>query len=292
MDSHTEYQTLIDAPSLAALLSAVPLAVKAAAKPVLLDCRSNLMQPGAGLAAYRQGHLPGAHHADMDSQLSSPITASSGRHPLPDPGRFAQQLGEWGVDSETQVIVYDDMGGAMASRAWWLLRWMGHTQVAVLDGGIGAWTGAGGELSGEVESAEAVAPYPYRLHPDWVVDSDTVLANISARKFTLIDARNAERFRGEQEPIDPVAGHVPGAMNRPLPDNLTANGLFKSAEQLRAEWDALLDGISPNDVVTMCGSGVTACHLLLSLEIAGLPGARVYAGSWSEWIRDDQRPLV
>ena len=282
-----DYRTLIDAQSLVTLLSAAD----AGAKPVLLDCRSNLMQPSAGLAAYRQGHLPGAHHADMDADLSSPITATSGRHPLPEPDQFAQQLGDWGIGADTQVVVYDDMGGAMASRAWWLLRWMGHTQVAVLNGGITAWIGADGELSDDTEAARVCAPYPYRLSPDWVVDSDTVLANIADPKLILIDARNAERFRGEQEPIDPVAGHVPGALNRPLPDNLTDKGLFKSTEQLRAEWDALLDGVSPNDVVTMCGSGVTACHLLLSLEIAGLPGARVYAGSWSEWIRDNQRPV-
>ncbi|MEH6650242.1 MAG: sulfurtransferase [Motiliproteus sp.] len=287
-----DYRTLIDAQSLAALLNADSLTAKsAAAKPVLLDCRSNLMQPGAGLAAYQKGHLPGARHADMDTELSSSITATSGRHPLPDPEGFARQLGEWGIDTQTQVIVYDDMGGAMASRAWWLLRWMGHEQVAVLNGGVPAWVDAGGELSSAVESSMVTTPYPYRLNPSWVVDSDTVQANIADPKFTLIDARNAERFRGEQEPIDPIAGHVPGALNRPLPDNLTDKGLFKSAEQLRMEWDLLLDGVSPNDVVTMCGSGVTACHLLLSLEVAGLPGARVYAGSWSEWIRDDKRPV-
>ncbi len=292
-----DYSTLIDPQSLAAVLAVAD----AAAKPVLLDCRTNLMQPGAGFALYQQGHIPGAHHADMDNDLSSPITPTSGRHPLPDPDQFAQQLGSWGIGSDTQVIVYDDMGGAMAARAWWLLRWMGHSRVALLDGGLPAWIGAGGALSTEVKPPVSCAPYPFRLNPSWLVDSDRVLANITEPAFILVDARNAERFRGEQEPIDPVAGHVPAALNRPLPDNLTDQGLFKSAEQLRAEWLTLLVGargddaiaaeVSADDVVAMCGSGVTACHLLLSLEIAGLTGARVYAGSWSEWIRDAQRPV-
>tara|TARA_R110002167_G_scaffold109_4_gene737 strand:+ start:3172 stop:4041 length:870 start_codon:yes stop_codon:yes gene_type:complete len=283
-----DYRTLIDALSLEAGLNIAADGVKR----VLLDCRFNLLQPDAGLALYRQGHIPGALYAHLDNDLSGPITAQSGRHPLPDPKRLAMRLGEWGICPDTQVVVYDDMGGAMAARAWWLLRWLGHERVAVLDGGFQAWVATEGAVSEEAATATDCAPYPYRFNADQVVSSEAVLANLQQPVFTLVDARSAERFHGEQEPIDPVAGHVPGALNRALSENLTAEGLFKSAEQLRTEWLALLDGTAPEAVVAMCGSGVTACHLLLSLELAGLKGARVYAGSWSEWIRDQQRPVA
>ncbi|MEH6823188.1 MAG: sulfurtransferase [Motiliproteus sp.] len=282
-----DYRTLIDASSLEAGLN-----VAVGGKRVLLDCRFNLMQPDAGLALYRQGHIPGAVYAHLDKDLSSPITASSGRHPLPDPQHLAQRLGEWGICADTQVVVYDDMGGAMAARAWWLLRWLGHERVAVLDGGFQAWVATDGAISEEAIAPIACASYPLQLQPGWVVGTEAVVANLQKPLFSLVDARSLERFRGEQEPIDPVAGHVPGALNRPLPDNLTTTGRFKSAEQLRAEWLALLGEVQPEAVVAMCGSGVTACHLLLSLELAGLPGARLYAGSWSEWIRDVGRPVA
>lgn len=286
-----DYRTLIDAPSLEAGLNIAVDGVKR----VVLDCRFNLMQPDAGLALYRQGHIPGALYAHLDNDLSSPILPTSGRHPLPDPDRLAQRLGEWGICPDTQVVVYDDMGGAMAARAWWLLRWLGHERVAVLDGGFPAWVATDGAVSAEQPNQPAAPQpcesYPYQLNADWLVSTQDIVANLSVAEFSLVDARTAERFRGEQEPIDPIAGHIPGALNRPLPDNLTAMGTFKPAEQLRSEWLALLGPVPVAEVVAMCGSGVTACHLLLSLEVAGLNGARIYAGSWSEWIRAADRPV-
>jgi thiosulfate/3-mercaptopyruvate sulfurtransferase len=285
-----DYRTLIDASTLQQTLQQ-DLADNRAPNWVLLDCRFNLIQPDAGRALYRQGHIPTAQYADLNLDLSSPITATSGRHPLPDPKRLAQRLGQWGIGPDTQVVVYDDMGGAMASRGWWLLRWLGHDRVALLDGGLPAWIAAGGELSAAASQPAPCAAYPLALHRNWVVGCEAVVANLAGQSFTLIDARNVERFRGEQEPIDPVAGRVPGALNRPVPDNLTATGRFKPADQLRVEWLALLGDVESDQVVTMCGSGVTACHLLLSLELAGLSGARLYAGSWSEWIRDANRPV-
>ena len=277
------YRTLIDAASLQTHLGDPGW--------VLLDCRFDLMQPNAGREAYQQGHLPGARYADLNQDLSDPVTGHSGRHPLPDPQRLANQLGAWGITPESQVLVYDDMAGAMAARAWWLLRWLGHERVVLLDGGLPAWLEAGGEITPSLPEPDDCGPYPVTLQP-WVVDTEAVVVNLEQQGFTLIDARTAERFDGEQEPIDPVAGHIPGALNRPLPDNLTDHGTFKTAEQLRQEWHGLLEGRSAEDCVAMCGSGVTACHLLLSLELAGLTGARLYAGSWSEWIVDPGRPVA
>ena len=283
-----DYRTLINAPSLEAGLNVCAAGIKR----VVLDCRFNLMQPEAGLELYRQGHIPGAIYAHLDRDLSSAITPQSGRHPLPDPQQLAQRLGEWGIDVNTQVVVYDDMGGAMAARAWWLLRWLGHERVAVLDGGFPAWVATEGAVSDEPVAPTPCDPYPYRMASDAVITTAEVLTNLQTPTFTLIDARNAERFYGEQEPIDPVAGHVPGALNRPLSASLTTTGTFKTAAQLRAEWLVLLENHQPETLVAMCGSGVTACHLLLALEVAGLPGARLYAGSWSEWIRDTDRPIA
>ncbi|RDE25358.1 sulfurtransferase [Motiliproteus coralliicola] len=259
---------------------------------VILDCRSQLLDPEAGEKLYREGHIPGAIHADMEKDLSSPITDDSGRHPLPDPFDFAVQLRQWGIDDGTQVVVYDDMNGAMAVRAWFLLRWLGHERVAVLDGGLPAWQAVSGELSDNEAQTTPVKGGPVVLHNDWLVDTAKVQANLDNPSFTLIDARAAERFAGEQEPIDPVAGHVPGALNRPLTDNLNAEGRFKTAKQLKDEWQQLLGEVEAEDTVMMCGSGVTACHHLLALEIAGLKGARLYPGSWSEWIRDPARPVA
>jgi len=278
-----DYRTLIDVETLQQRLND--------ARTVLLDCRFSLADPGAGRQAYRAGHIPGAHFADLERDLSAPIDAASGRHPLPDPTLLAQRLAAWGVDAATQVVVYDDLGGAMAARCWWLLRWLGHDAVALLDGGLPAWRAAGLPLSSAIP-APAAAYVDLRLRANWVVDSDAVVANLRAPQFVLVDARAPERFRGEQEPIDPVAGHVPGALNRPLGSNLATDGRFKPAARLRTEWRALLGQRAVADAVMMCGSGVTACHHLLALEVAGLGGARLYAGSWSEWIRDPARPVA
>ncbi|MFC6671776.1 sulfurtransferase [Marinobacterium aestuariivivens] len=256
----------------------------------LLDCRFSLADTGYGRRVYGEGHIAGARFLDLDRDLSSPVGPRTGRHPLPVPGRLNARLRQCGVGPGVQVVVYDDCGGAMAARAWWLLRWLGHDAVALLDGGYPAWLALGGETQ-QTPPADADSGWRAECDGQAVVDVDEVEAGLRAPAFTLVDARSAERFRGEQEPIDPVAGHIPGSLNRPLSENL-AGGLFKEAAQLRLEWQALLGDRDPASVVHLCGSGVTACHNLLSMEVAGLAGSRLYAGSWSEWIRDPARPVA
>ena len=259
---------------------------------VVVDCRFDLSDPEAGRRAYREGHIPGARYAHLNEDLSGPVTPVSGRHPLPDPHRLAERLGHWGIGEDSQVVVYDDMGGAIAARLWWLLGWLGHRACAVLNGGLPAWRTKGLPLSVDVP-----APHEgtYRvLHEDalaWV-DAGYVLANIVSRYSLLIDARAASRFRGEAEPIDPVAGHVPGAVNLPLEGNLDERQRFRDPDSLKTQFAAVLGDRPPSCAVHMCGSGVTACHNLLAMEIAHLPGSRLYAGSWSEWIRDPTRPVA
>ncbi|MEM1125124.1 MAG: sulfurtransferase [Bacteroidota bacterium] len=247
---------------------------------VVIDCRFRLSDPAYGRRAHAAGHIPGAVYAHLNDDLSGPVVpGQTGRHPLPDPQRLAYQLGRWGVHKEAQVVAYDDLGGAIASRLWWLLRWLGHRAVAVLDGGWDAWTHAGLPI-------ETVAPVPAsrrftpHLHPHLIADADEVAAGVPC----LLDARAAERYRGEHEPIDPVAGHIPGALNTPFKDSLTAAGFMRSPEALRTRFGPVLAGRAPEDTVVYCGSGVTACHVLLAMAHAGLEGARLYPGSWSEWI--------
>ena len=263
----------------------------------VIDCRFDLADPEGGRRAYLQGHIPGARYADLNRDLSAPVSASSGRHPLPAPAAFASTLQRLGVARATQVIAYDDSGGAFAARAWWLLRWMGHEAVAVLDGGIKAWISSGGRLeSGEAEPS-AAAPrgndgLAVRVDAAAVIDAAEVAARLKDPDFLLIDARAAERFAGSVEPIDTVAGHVAGAVNQPFSANLGADGRFLPAAELQRLWQQRLAGRRPEQVAAMCGSGVTACHNLLSLELAGFRGAKLYAGSWSEWIRDPSRPIA
>jgi len=256
---------------------------------IVFDCRFNLMAPEAGQQAYCLHHIPGAGYLHLDKDLSSPITACSGRHPLPDPTQLGRTLAAAGVTEQTQVVVYDDCGGAMAARAWWLLRWLGHAAVAVLDGGYSAWEHKF-PCSADLP-VKNPATFSGEQKPPMTVDVEQLQASLAAAEILLVDARSTERFKGEAEPIDPVAGHVPGAINRPLTDNLD-NGHFKSAHQLKSEWLSLLQGTEPDSVVHMCGSGVTACHNQLAMEIAGLSGSRIYPGSWSEWVRDAARPVV
>ncbi len=260
----------------------------------IFDCRFDLAAPARGEQAHAETHLPDAFYAHLDRDLSDPITPQSGRHPLPDTDRLCDWLGSHGVSRNTQVIVYDDTGGTMAVRLWWLLRWLGHDRVAVLDGGWQAWLQAGLPL--QTSPPGAVEAVTFDGSPDWqqVVNTDTLNRQVQegGDAFQLMDARTAERFRGEAEPIDPVAGHIPGAMNLPLQDNLNQDGSFKSKESLRTLYTRALAGRSPDSVVAMCGSGVTACHNLLAMELAGLHGGRLYAGSWSEWIRDPLRPVA
>ena len=257
---------------------------------VVVDCRFNLMDAEAGRRAYRESHLPGARYAHLDEDLSSPITPTTGRHPLPDPKRLASKLGDWGIGPETQVVAYDDMGGMLAAaRLWWLLRWLGHTTAAVLDGGFLAWQRAGLPLTTELPT---VQPTEFSGRPDDRLWLTTAQVQALPSANVLLDARISARFRGEMEPIDPVAGHIPGAVNLPTEGHLTADGHFLPPAELRARFIAALGKRPPTTVVHSCGSGVTACHNLLAMETAGLHGSRLYAGSWSEWIRDPARPVA
>jgi len=256
----------------------------------VVDCRFDLQRPDAGKSAWCEAHIPGAVYAHLERDLSGAITPHAGRHPLPDPDRLAERLGEWGIGADTQVVAYDASGGAMAARLWWLLRWLGHERVAVLDGGWQAWRARGYATEDQAPVVSRV-DFPRRAPLTVPVDAGSVLANMNgAADWRLVDARGAERFRGDIEPIDPVAGHIPGAANRPYTGNLDANGKFLAPEMLRERFQLFaLD--AADHVVHYCGSGVTACHNALAMEHAGLPGSCLYAGSWSEWIRDPSRPV-
>lgn len=256
----------------------------------LFDCRHDLARPDAGAQAYREGHLPGAQFLPLDRDLSGPRTGSNGRHPLPDPALLATKLGRCGVANDTQVVAYDAAGGMYAARLWWLLRWLGHDRVAVLDGGMPAWQRAGHALTAEVPAVQP-AVLEVRRH-ETPIDATYLLTHLTDPQLLLLDARGADRFRGENETLDPVAGHIPGAVNRPFRLNLDADGSFKPAKQLRRELEELLRDRPAQNIVAYCGSGVSACHNLLALEIAGWRGARLYAGSWSEWCSDASRPVA
>ncbi|MEI7613144.1 MAG: sulfurtransferase [Betaproteobacteria bacterium] len=257
----------------------------------VFDCRHQLANVQYGESAYAEGHLPGAFFMHMDRDLSGPLTGSNGRHPLPDPQVFAAKLGAAGVSRQTQVVVYDDVGGMIAGRLWWMLRWLGHENVALLDGGLPQWVKEGRALTSEVPKFSP-AVFAAEVHSDWTVTSADLLTNIQSNQFCVIDARAPDRFRGENETIDPVGGHIPGARNRFCKDNLNADGLFRPAAELRREFLGLLAGVSPEMAVMQCGSGVTACHNQLAMEIAGLHGAKIYPGSWSEWSSDPSRPVA
>jgi thiosulfate/3-mercaptopyruvate sulfurtransferase len=277
------YTTLIDAATLGTLLGRDDL--------VLFDCRFDLGNVHWGEAEYAAGHLPGAFYLHLDRDLSSAITPVSGRHPLPDPDTFARRMAALGVGTGSQVVAYDQGNGAHAARLWWLLRWIGFRDVAVLDGGMAAWRAAALPLDTAVaKPAPRVLPVAVN-HAAWV-SSERVNDLRQRPQSLLIDARGAERFAGRNETIDPVAGHVPGARNHPFLSNLGSDGKFLEGALLRQRWQTVLGSLPPDAVIAMCGSGVTACHNLLALEHAGLPGGRLYAGSWSEWIRDPDRPVA
>jgi len=255
----------------------------------LFDCRHELTQPGLGAAQYAEGHIPGAVHAHMDRDLAAPPNGTNGRHPLPSPEAFAAWLGRQGLRPTDQVVAYDASGGTAAARLWWMLRWLGHEAVAVLDGGFNAWRKEGRPVTASVPRIEPTR-YPGKPRADAEVDAARIVAHLGHADMMIIDARSAERYRGEKEPIDPVAGRIPGSRNRFCGLNLAPDGRFKDAATLRSEFDALLDGLVPGAVVHSCGSGVAACHNLLAMEVAGLSGSRLYPGSWSEWIADPARP--
>jgi thiosulfate/3-mercaptopyruvate sulfurtransferase len=258
----------------------------------VFDCRFDLADPGAGECRYVEAHIPGARHAHLDHHLSSPITPCSGRHPLPDMDALCRWLGEQGVTPETRVVAYDDSLQMFSTRLWWLLRQLGHEQVAVLDGGWSGWLAAGAPVDRAPPRTAPRPPYPGRFNTASVVGSDTVLSNLENPRYLLIDVRAAERYRGEIEPIDPVAGHIPGAINRPLDGNLDAAGRFLPPEAIRARYASLFASWPAGRQVYMCGSGVSACQPLLALHQAGLGIPKLYAGSWSEWIRDPTRPVA
>ncbi len=276
------FTTLIDCEQLAAHLDDPEW--------VVVDCRFDLLRPEAGRAAYAEAHIAGAQYAHLEEDLSSPITPQSGRHPLPVAQELASKLEQWGVGHGSQVVVYDAAGGAIAARLWWLLRWMGHAAVAVLDGGFPAWS-RGSYPIANLASPRAPAMFMASAEAGLWVDTAYVEREIVyGRRMLLIDARAAVRFRGEHEPVDVIAGHVPGAVNMPYAANMDEQGHFLSADRLRDRFATVLLRMPPSRVVCMCGSGVTACHTLLAMEVAGLPGAKLYPGSWSEWIRDELRP--
>jgi thiosulfate/3-mercaptopyruvate sulfurtransferase len=257
---------------------------------VVVDVRHQLADPGYGERAYAAGHVPGAVFLHCDRDLSGSTTGHNGRHPLPERAALAATLARCGIGPATQVVAYDDAQGMIAGRLWWLLRWLGHDRVAVLDGGLQAWQAAGGALTPLVPAGVATT---LQLRPGCeTVAAGYLLERLGTPRLHLVDARSPDRFRGENETIDPVAGHVPGAVNRFFRDNLQSDGRFKPAAVLRAEWLALLAGAPPEQVVHQCGSGVSACHNLLAMEIAGLGGSRLYPGSWSEWCADCGRPVA
>jgi thiosulfate/3-mercaptopyruvate sulfurtransferase len=260
-------------------------------KTAVLDCRFDLKNPGAGRLTYLAGHIPGARYADLNRDLSSHVTADSGRHPLPSPAALAAFFNAAGIGGDTQVVAYDEANGSMAARAWWLLGWMGHRCAAVLDGGFAACGPVEAGSGPPPKPGAAPGAVPARASPDAVATSAEVEAMRSDSRRLLVDARAPERFAGVVEPLDQVAGHVPGAVNHPFTANLNAQGHFLPPDELRALWWQRLAGRSPGDMIAMCGSGVTACHNLLAMASAGLPGAKLYAGSWSEWIRDPRRPV-
>lgn len=258
---------------------------------VVVDCRFTLSDTEAGRRAYAAAHIPGARYAHLEEDLSGPVTATSGRHPLPDPQRLARKFGEWGIRHDTQLVVYDDSFGAMAARLWWLARWFGLESVALLDGGLPRWQREGHPLTAELPVITPTTCRPSVRQNLWV---DAACAAVAAKdpNWLLIDARAEERFNGERETIDPVAGHIPGAINVPYEDNLHLSGRLSAPEELRELYLAQMGAVPSDQVVLMCGSGVTACHNILAMEHAGLPGAKLYVGSWSQWITDPSRPVA
>jgi thiosulfate/3-mercaptopyruvate sulfurtransferase len=257
---------------------------------VIVDCRHDLTDVEAGARAYRAAHLPGAIFMHLDRDLSGAKTGRNGRHPLPEVAALASTLGRAGIDGSTQVIAYDQNNGAWASRLWWLLHWLGHDAAAVLDGGLDQWVAEGRPVGSEISAARTAKFVPKQ--PARTASAGEILRHLDDDTLLVLDARAAERYRGEVEPIDPVAGHIPGARNRPYTENLAAQGTFKPAELLRSEFEAALGDRSPSAVVHQCGSGVTSCHNALAMAVAGLPGSRLYPGSWSEWIADPARPVA
>lgn len=282
----SSFTTLIEPAALAAHMND--------SKWVVVDCRHDLMNLAAGREAYAAGHIPGAVFADMETELSGAKRDAAGnfrgRHPLPEQDAFIELLRGWGVDDDTQVVAYDAHGGMYAARLWWMLRWVGHGAVAVLDGGLSAWQAAGQAVVTDAPAPRARGGIAARPALVTTVDVNAILHNVEHGGKTIVDARAPDRFRGENETIDPVGGHIPGAKNRFFKDNLQSDGRFKAPDQLKAELGVAVG--DAKDAIMQCGSGVTACHNLLALEVAGMPGAALYPGSWSEWTADPKRAVA
>jgi thiosulfate/3-mercaptopyruvate sulfurtransferase len=257
----------------------------------IIDCRFDLARPDWGERAYVTGHIPHALYAHLDRDLAGEVCSDSGRHPLPSVTAWCATLSGWAIDADVQVVAYDQGNGAYAARLWALLRWVGHTKVAVLNGGYAAWVAAGLPVSVTV-AARARTHFTPRAAALGMLGTREVQRALLDRQILLVDARGADRFAGDNETIDPIAGHVPGARNQPFIQNLDPQGRFLAGKALRQHWQSFLGTRAASELVSMCGSGVTACHNLLALEVAGLPGARLYPGSWSEWIRDPSRPIA
>jgi thiosulfate/3-mercaptopyruvate sulfurtransferase len=256
---------------------------------VVIDCRHNLADVAAGRRAYEAAHIPGAHFLHLDEDLSSAKTGRNGRHPLPDAKIFAAKLGNIGIDQSKTVVAYDDMGGMYAARLWWSLRWLGHENVLLLDGGINKWLAENRPVDAQLPQS---IPVKFTSANGWQhVNADYVQQHLHQPDMCLIDARAPDRFAGQNETLDPVGGHIPGAVNRFFKNNLDADGCFKTPDDLKKEFAALLQKNSAQQVVHQCGSGVTACHNLFAMELAGLHGSKLYAGSWSEWCADATRPI-
>ena len=290
MSERVHYATLITAPQLAALQHSAPEAV------VVIDCSFDLANPAAGRDAYHASHVPGAFYMHLDNELSGPKTGTNGRHPLPDADALVARLQALGVNDDTQVVAYDRQASMYAARLWWLLRWVGHADVAVLDGGLQAWEALHFPIDKVVPEEPQLNATPGNITRKTslvqMVTADLVQKYLGHADKPVVDARAPDRYRGENETLDPVGGHIPGARNRFFRDNLQADGTFKPAEQLRADFTGLLASAKPQDAMLQCGSGVTACHNALAMEIAGLTGAALYAGSWSEWCSDPSRPVA
>lgn len=257
---------------------------------VVVDCRFDLTNVEWGFKDYQQGHIPGSVYVHLDHDCSASPAPHTGRHPLPSPQEFASTLEKLGISNHSQVVTLDTSGGSFAARFWWMLKWLGHSSVAVLNGGWNAWKSAGFLIAQGVETRPRgkFIPNPHR---DKYISTSEMVNLMGKSEYKIIDARAPERYRGEFEPLDPVAGHIPGSLNRFHEKNLARAGKMKSAERLRKEFTELIGDTPPHQVIVYCGSGVTSCHHLLAMEYAGIQGAKLYAGSWSEWIRDPNHPI-
>ncbi len=282
----TAYTNVINADALANLQ-------KANAALVILDCSFDLADTGAGRRAYDEGHIEGAHYVHLDESLSGPKTGTNGRHPLPERDALVQTFASLGIDNDTQVVAYDNAAGMYAARLWWLMRWLGHDKVAVLNGGVAEWKRQGRPLTSNA-SAKPAKPGTFspKASLTRTVAHDALRANLETRELLVVDARAADRFRGENETIDPVGGHIPGARNHFFRLNLTDTGVFREPQALREAYAKLTEGFDTDHVVMQCGSGVTACHNLLAMDVAGLKGVSLYPGSWSEWCKTPGAPIA